>query len=293
MVRNLQQAALVVLLLLLPLVASAQDAKTLKTEGDAAMDRLDFQVALEKYTRAYDLSHDPALLYNRARSLQSLNRMPEAVDELERFEREAPADLKARVPQLKQLLTEFRGRVGTVTVKGNVAGARVILDNKDIGTTPLEKRVNAGKVKIEIVAEGYEPYSETVDIGPSGVVIEPRLVGKSTVLVVRADPNATSSLVDGAAGTGTPFEKAVTPGKHVIVLKRDGFFDVTSETNVGAGERKTLNLKLESKPITLKWWFWTTVALVTAAVVIPIVVAATTERPADIGDIPPGKVSAP
>src|SRR5882762_5860364 len=84
--------------LAVPSIAFAQDAKALKAEGDAAMDRLDFQQALDKYNQAYDKSHDPAILYNRARALQSLNRMPEALDELERFEREAPPDLKTKVP---------------------------------------------------------------------------------------------------------------------------------------------------------------------------------------------------
>src|SRR5262249_9809052 len=88
----------VLLVLTIPSMAFAQDAKTLKADGDQAIDRLDFQQALDKYNQAYDKSHDPAILYNRARALQSLNRMPEALDELERFDREAPGDLKTKVP---------------------------------------------------------------------------------------------------------------------------------------------------------------------------------------------------
>lgn len=287
--------ALALAFVLVPLLASAQDAKTYKAAGDAAMDRLDFQVALDNYSKAYDLSHDPALLYNRARALQSLNRMPEAADELERFDRQAPPELKARVPQLPQLLAEFRSRVGTITVKTPVRGARVIVDNKEIGMTPLPDRVriNAGHVKIEVVADGYEPFVLTTDVTPSGVTIEPTLVGKATVLVVNSEPNAESSLVDGAPGTGTPFEKTVTPGKHVIVLSRSGFYDLTTETTVAAGERKTLQLRLEGKPITTKWWFWGAITFVAAAVIVPIAIAFSTERSPDIGDIPPGRVPAP
>jgi hypothetical protein len=273
----------------------AQDAASFKSQGDAAMDKLDFQVALENYNKAYGLSKDPALLYNRARALQSLNRMPEALDELERFDREAPADLKKRVPQLPQLLGEWRGRVGTISVKTAVGGARVIVDNKEIGRTPLPDRVrvNTGHVKIEVVAEGYEPFVLTTDITPAGITVEPTLVGKATVLVVHADPNATESLLDGSSGTGTPFERNVSAGKHVVVLKRSGYYDLSTETTIAAGERKVLDLKLEGKPVTAKWWFWTTIVVVAAAIVVPIVIAATTERSPDTGDISPGRVPAP
>lgn len=281
-----------------PTIAFAQDAKALKAEGDAAMDRLDFQQALDKYNQAYDKSKDPAILYNRARALQSLNRMPEALDELERFSREAPADLKAKVP-LNQLLSEYRGRVGTITLKTDVTGARILIDGKLVGMTPLPNgtiRINAGKVTVEVVAEGYETYRETVDVGSgSPTAIEPKLLRKSTVIYVASEPQATSSELDGKTGKPTPFEIGVDPGRHTVVLHRDGYYDLSSTTDVAAGERKVLQLKLEGKPITTKWWFWTTLVgtVVVAAGVTALAIALTTERAADRGDIQPGQVPAP
>lgn len=286
------------LLLAVPAIAFAQDAKALKAEGDAAMDRLDFQQALDKYNQAYDKSHDPAILYNRARALQSLNRMPEALDELERFDREAPADLKSKVP-LTQLLGEYRGRVGVLEIKTDVPNARVTVDGKLVGTTPLpgnKVRINAGHVTVEISAEGYESFRETRDVAAgSPAVIEPKLRGKTTVLVVQADPNATSSELDGKPGRPTPFEIGVDPGRHVVILHRDGYYDLSSTTDVGTGERKILNLKLEGKPVTTKWWFWTGIAgAVILGVGIPLLVyALNTERSPDRGDILPGQVPAP
>jgi hypothetical protein len=297
-VRVVRWIAAVLFVLAIPSVAFAQDAKALKADGDAAMDRLDFQQALDKYNQAYDKSHDPAILYNRARALQSLNRMPEALDELERFDREAPADLKGKVP-LGQLLGEYRGRVGVISLKTDVAGARVLVDGKLVGTTPLpgdKVRINTGHVTIEVVAEGYETFREVRDVGAGPpVVVEPKLTSKTTVLVVQADPQATSSELDGKPGRPTPFELGVDPGRHVLVLHRDGYYDLSSTTDVGVGERKILQLKLEGKPVTTKWWFWTTLVgtvLVGAGSVV-LGIALTTERAADRGDIQPGQVPAP
>jgi hypothetical protein len=262
------------------------------------MDRLDFQQALDKYNQAYDKSHDPAILYNRARALQSLNRMPEALDELERFDREAPADLKTKVP-LTTLLGEYRGRVGVLQVKTDVTGARITVDGKLVGTTPLpgdKVRINVGHVTIEISAENYEPFRETRDITAGApTVIEPKLRGRTTVLVVQSDPTATSSELDGKPGRPTPFEIGVDPGRHVLVLHRDGYYDLSSTTEVGTGERKILQLKLEGKTVTTKWWFWTGITgAVILGVGIPLLVyALTTERAADRGDILPGQVPAP
>jgi hypothetical protein len=297
-VRVLRFLAAVLLVLAVPAVGFAQDAKALKAEGDAAMDRLDFQQALDKYNQAYDKSHDPAILYNRARALQSLNRIPEALDELERFDREAPADLKGKVP-LTQLLGEYRGRVGVLSLKTDVTGARVLVDGKLVGTTPLpddKVRINSGHVTVEVVAEGYETFREVRDVAAgSPTVIEAKLLRRTTVLVVQSEPNATSSELDGKPGQPTPFELGVDAGRHVVVLHRAGYYDLSSTTDVGTGERKVLQLKLEGKPITTKWWFWTTVigTVLVAGGAIALGIALTTEKPADRGDIQPGQVPAP
>jgi len=294
-------AVFVVLFSTLGVVTTARadaksDAAALKAAGDSEMDHLNFQKALEAYEKAYALSKDPALLYNRARALQSLNRMPEAVDQLEQFDREAPADLKAKVPQLPQMLAEFRSRVGVLTLDCPEAGARVLVNGRVIGTTPLPSnqiKVNAGPTIVEVTAENYEPFRVETSVLQQGATVQVKLVKKTTVLVVNTTPPALSSTLDGKPGGGTPMEAAVSPGKHTILLSRPGYYDLETTMVVNPGERKELTLTLESKPITSRWWFWTgIVAIVAAGVIIPTI-AATTERGPDKGDIEPYIVRAP
>jgi hypothetical protein len=272
------------------------DAAALKAQGDQEMDHLNFQKALEDYEKAYQLSKDPALLYNRARALQSLNRMPEAVEQLEQFDREAPADMKSKVPQLPQMLAEFRSRVGVITIDCPEVGARVLVNGRVIGTTPLPSntiRVNAGQSIVEVTEEGYDPFRTEINVVPTGTTVKVKLVRKTTVLVVTATPPALESVLDGKAGPGTPMEVSVAPGKHTVLLTRPGYYDLQTATVVAPGERKSLDVNFEYKPITARWWFWTgVVAVVAAGVIIPIL-AASIERGADRGDIEPFIVRAP
>src|SRR5438067_1440517 len=80
--------------------AQAQDADELKHRADALLVERRYDEALEAYDRAYALSPNPAIHYNRGRALHYLARFPEALSSIERFEREAPPEVRAKVPGL-------------------------------------------------------------------------------------------------------------------------------------------------------------------------------------------------
>src|SRR5258706_3080976 len=132
-------------------------AADLKQRGDAAMDSLRYGEAVDAYARAYALTKDPALLYNRGRALQALGDFPAALEALEGFDASANAELRARVPKLGELLTEVRARVASLALTCNVPGARVLLRDKVVGTTPFRGplRFTAGPANLEVIAEGY------------------------------------------------------------------------------------------------------------------------------------------
>jgi hypothetical protein len=63
---------------------------------------------------------------------------------------------------------------GTLTVESDVAGAMVFLDREFKGTAPVAiEGVAPGSHRLNLSAEGYEAYSDTVDVaaGPHTVVI--------------------------------------------------------------------------------------------------------------------------
>lgn len=164
---------LAVTLLSAPRAALAQSAADrshaveLKKQGDALVHDLHYREALALYDEAFAISHEPAILYNRGRALDALGETPQALDAFEEFIRLAPADLKAKVPQLDELLASVRARVATVVVRCPVAGASVIVRRKLEGTTPLvgPLRVPTGVASIEVQAAGYQPFHVELDLG--------------------------------------------------------------------------------------------------------------------------------
>ena len=75
-----------------------------KRKGDEASAELRYQDAIGHYEKSHATTKNPAVLYNMGRAYQSLADFPKALDKLEEFAEKAPADLKARVPQLEGLL---------------------------------------------------------------------------------------------------------------------------------------------------------------------------------------------
>ena len=273
------------------------EAQMLKAQGDAAMKRLAYEQALRMYQNAYALEPTPALSYNKGRALQALTRYPEALAELEAFEREASPDLKARVPRLAELLEDLRARVATLQVTCNVAGARVLLGRRVIGKTPLKRlRVNAGRVTLEVTKEGYHPYRKRMALrGNSVQSVKVELLSKSTTGVLEVTSpvaGATVFVNDKKIGT-VPAQAQLTAGEHQVVVRREGYDEARTSAVVRVGRVAKLNVALDEPPgITSRWWFWTGIGVAVAGGTA-LTIALLTERSTDEGDIAPGKVAGP
>src|SRR5260370_39343769 len=69
-----------------------QAARDALKAGRAAYESGDYQVAYDKFKESFQLSHEPALLYNIASALQGLKRPHEAAEALRSFLRLQPND---------------------------------------------------------------------------------------------------------------------------------------------------------------------------------------------------------
>lgn len=271
-------------------------AEQRKAAGDEAMGTLRYADALVAYREAYAIHAQPALLYNIGRALQALGRFPEALDSLEAFRAQAPPELLAKVPKLEALIAEVRARVSELTLTVNVDGARVLIRRELVGTTPLPKalRLNAGPAALEVRADGYVPYSTTLDLTPAGTLglpIQLAPLSDRALLVVRSPVRGARVLVDGRPAGTVPTETVVKAGQHTIVVRQSGYDEGKSVAFLKAGERKVLDVPLaETTPITATWWFWTGLGVVVAGGVA-VTAALVTERSPSEGSIPPGKLA--
>jgi len=266
----------------------------LKQRANEAMIALHPAEALAGYRKAYELSSEPALLYNMGHALEALEDFPAALVEYEEFGRKATPDLKARV-RLDELLAETQLKVTLLTIQCPVAGARVLFRDKTLGTVPpsghLDVRVNSGPAHVEVDADGYGPFVRDVQLPGGGVLsVTAELVPteKAGVLTVATDPGGGKVRLDGKDLGVAPVEASVTAGMHTVSVSRSGFRSVESSVVVAARDRKSVTLKLEPVPsILTRWWFWTGVAAVVAGGVVASY-AALTERAPDRGTIDPG-----
>jgi hypothetical protein len=277
--------------------ASEQRVEALKQAGDTAYRERRFADALDAYDRAFELSADPRITFNRSRALTALARYPEALVALEEFERTATPELKARVKNFDALATDLRSRVATLTIQGPAPGARVLIAGRVVGTTPFtDTRVNAGSVTLEVLAPGYLPFSRRIEL-PGGKLtrVDVTLVSaeRAAKLTIASKIQGTTVSVDRKPRGSAPAEVVLSPGSHLVAVQRSGY-DPTEKVEVlRAGEQRRISLDPTPRvPLTAKWWFWTGIGVAVAGGVVTAV-ALTTESSADTGDIGSGQVSAP
>jgi tetratricopeptide (TPR) repeat protein len=273
-------------------------AESLKMRGDTAMGDGRFEAALDAYRRAFAIEKSPTLHYNRGRALQALGRNAEALDAIEAFEAEAPGELRAKVPRLAELLATLRTSVTTLRVECAVKGASVLLDSRLLGTTPLTRavRVDIGTHRLTVESDGYLPFTRplTLSTGSSSEVTVTLLrPSDSARLRVRSAIAGARVFLDGEAVGQAPAEVAVRAGRRVVRVEHPDFLATTVPVTLAAGEARTVDVPLESRPGLLqKWWFWAGVGAIAAGATVSVI-ALTNERAPGSGSIAPGMVSAP
>lgn len=278
--------------------ASVETPDEAKRKGDEAMVALRYQDALEHYQRAYAATKSPALLYNMGRAYEGLGEFPRALDALEEFSDEAPADLKARVPKLDELVRDVRDRVATLVLGASVEGAEIRLGDKLVGKTKAGQvvlRVNAGKQRLVVSREGYFPFEKELALhGGKVETVDATLASRTSAAVLRVTSpvGGAAVSVDAKAVGVVPVETFVLAGPHKIALTREGYEPAETSVVMAAGEKKSVAVPMAAKASILeKWWFWTAVGVVAIGATTTVVLLST-EREADTGTIPPGQVRA-
>jgi tetratricopeptide (TPR) repeat protein len=239
-----------------------------------------------------------ALLYNLGRTHLALGDYAKALALFEEFQRAAPPAVIERVPGLEQLIEEQRRRVGALSVSCNVRGATIRVRERSVGQAPLPSslRLSAGRALVEVSAEGYVTFTKVVEL-PAGALtkVEATLVPRVQVgtLAVRSSVEDALVFLDGQPYGKAPVESRVPVGAHRVLVRLEGYRDADQQVALAQGERKELTLTPERiTPITGRWWFWTTVGAVVAAGAVTTIVAVTSERASEGGNLGAGTIVA-
>lgn len=158
-------------LVVAPFARAAQDAtaeaEKLIRHGVELRRTHDDDAAQREFQKAYDLVHTPRAAGQLGLAEQALGRWEDA----ERHVSEAihaPADpwvVKNRTA-LDQALNTIQAHLGRVEVIGDLNGASVSVNARDVGRLPMSEpvRVSAGQVDIQVTAPGYVSVQRTVTI---------------------------------------------------------------------------------------------------------------------------------
>lgn len=274
---------------------AAERARDLKARGDRAIGEMQYTEALAAYDEAYRTDPTWEVLFNRGRAYQFLGRYPEALDDFNRFAREAPPPVRAKVPGIERIVADVRGRVAFLTVRSAVTGATVVLGDRVLGTTPLPPRigVNAGAVVLKATAPGREPSERSLTLEGGGKEVQVELVlaptGDGILRIESGTPGAIAS-VDGRRIGAVPVDVPSAPGEHEVMLEREDYESASQRARVDPGKTRLVRFDLVEEPgLHERWWFWTGVGLVVAGGVATAIIV-TREKDPPTGDFSPGQV---
>ena len=146
-------------------------ARSLLQEGAHLYDQGDYQGALGKFQQAHLRFQSPKIFFNLGQAFRGLSRNVEAIEAFERFLAEAKDASPDYQERARAQVTELSGKVARVAVGCNRPRAMVTIDDKQKGTTPLEKpiAVDPGAHRLTIVWE-RENKSVAFTAAPGQVV---------------------------------------------------------------------------------------------------------------------------
>ena len=128
---------------------------------------------------------------------------------------------------------------GYFRVEAEPAGARVWLDELDVGKAPVALPVSPGRHKVRVAIEGYAPAELTMQVVPGTAPPPLRFVLEPVTMkmTVTAQPEGASVSVDGRPLGETPIAAASMPiGMHEVRIEKRGYAPYIHNVEGSPGE---------------------------------------------------------
>jgi hypothetical protein len=214
----------------------------------------DYKGALVEFQRAYELSHNPRVLFNLGVTEKLLTHYARAVDAWDKELHEGAGQLSpAETQELKNAIAIVQQFVTTITVTANEEGATLYLDDYAAGKTPFAGpvRIDVGKHVLKLTKDGFVDAVKPVDVASGQVTpvqfhIEP--VNKTALVTVTVGgaPSATV-FVDGRDMGPAPFKGELGADRHTIEARAPGFVTVGQTIDVQYGQPVAISLTLSAE----------------------------------------------
>ncbi|MBK6512534.1 MAG: PEGA domain-containing protein [Polyangiaceae bacterium] len=127
----------------------------------------DYVAAMVQFKRAYEIAPNYQVLFNIGQTARELKSYSEALRALEKYLAEGGAEIDAeRRKNVEGWVTDLKEKVASVTIKTNVDGVEIAVDDVVVGKTPLAEPIvmDAGRRKVGALKEGYAPITRFVEV---------------------------------------------------------------------------------------------------------------------------------
>lgn len=147
--------------------AATDDASTRFKRGVELYEERDFRASILEFQRAYEIKPNFRVLYNIGMAYMELQDYVAAFDTLSRYLVEGGAEVpQERVAEVKAEIEKAKSRIARVEIATSVEGATVLIDDVEVGTTPLKEpvRVSAGQRRVTLSKTGHVPTTRSIAI---------------------------------------------------------------------------------------------------------------------------------
>ncbi|HEX4448808.1 MAG TPA: PEGA domain-containing protein [Polyangiaceae bacterium] len=214
----------------------------------------DFRGALVEFQRAYELSHNPRVLFNVGVTEKLLTHYARAVDAWEKEQTEGAAQLSpSELQELKNAIAIVQQFVTTVDVTANEADATLTIDDYPVGKTPFVTpvRIDVGKHVLKLSKDGFLDSTQPIEVAsgtktPVAFKLDP--VNKTALVSVTVGgTDAATVFIDGRDMGAAPFKGEVSADRHTIEARAPGFVTVGQTVDVLYKQPMSLVLTLSQE----------------------------------------------
>jgi iron(II)-dependent oxidoreductase len=140
---------------------------------------------------------------------------------------------------------------GALVITSEPMGAKVHIDDKEMGTTPLAlKDVPTGSYRVEMELEHYEIWRGDVDVKhQQQVEVRAKLEPKPGALEVKSEPSGAKVQIDGKDAGVTPYSKWVSSKEeHSVTVSAEGYYTESKKVTVQPEGKEVVSVILKEIP---------------------------------------------
>ena len=134
----------------------------------------------------------------------------------------------------------------TLEIKSNVRDAEVFVNEKSVGSTPINVSLEAGNTAIRLKKEGYTDYKSTVKLesGDRKALTANMKADASVTLEVNANVDDAEVFVNNKRFGKTPLNKKVAPGTVNVSVRKIGYINYDESVNSAANTAISIDAEL-------------------------------------------------